>query len=224
MFHPAVRAILLFLLLPALVLTVDIDGEAVVHAQFTEIPRAAKRELEAGLKDRKSGNCDKAIPHLQKAIALAPKYGETHNELGICLLKQSKLPEAEAAFRTAVELNATIDAAINLADLCAKQKRFDEALQILRKSLTANPTEGDLFFAVARIYFDQGDMRRAEYAGLEAHSRIHSNADVHLLLAKIYVSTNNYPALSTQYETFLIENPNGSVPDQIRNAVTKRPQ
>jgi Flp pilus assembly protein TadD len=209
MLHSAIPSILLLVL---------------VQGQFTEIPRAVKRELEAGMKDRKSGNCDRAIPHLQKAIALAPKYGETHNELGLCLLKQNKLSEAEAEFRTAVDLSAPVDATINLADLYAKQKRFDAGLRVLQKSLTANPTEGDLFFAVARIYFDQGDLRKAEYAGLEAHSRIHSDADVHLLLARIYLSTDNYPALSTQYETYLIENPAGSVPDEIRKAVTKRPQ
>jgi tetratricopeptide (TPR) repeat protein len=211
MFHPSVRAILLFVLLPASLLAVDIS-------------RAAKREFEAGLKDRKSGNCDKAIPRLQKAIGLAPKYGDAHNELGICLLKQSKLSEAEAAFRSAVEWNGPIDASINLADLYTRQKRFDEGLQLLQKSLTANPTEGDLFFALARIYFDQGELRKAEYAGLEAHSRIHRSAEVHLLLAKIYLSTGNHPALSTQFETYQIENPAGPIPDEIRQAVAKRPQ
>jgi len=177
------------------------------------------------LKDRKAGNCDKAMPHLQKAIALAPKYGEAHNELGICLLKQNKLSEAEAAFRRATDLNATIYPSMNLADLYAKQKRFDEALRVLQKSMAANPTEGDLLFAVARIYFDQGDMRKAEFAGLEAHSRTHRTADVHLLLAKIYLSANNYPALTTQLETYLIENPTGPVPDEIRKTLAaKRPQ
>ena len=301
MFHPAVRAILLCVLLPASLLAVDIDGEVrlgprkglpkpatvqlvleriVLQEQFTDldgrfefrgvglnrytvraryedlpevevavdvvsgtarykvpitiqppkdvdqltIPKSAKREYEAGLKDRKAGNCDKAMPHLQKAIALAPKYGEAHNELGICLLKQSKVSDAEAAFRKAMDLNATIDPSMNLADLYAKQKRFDEALQVLQKSMAANPTEGDLLFGVARIYFDQGDLRKAEFAGLEAHSRVHRTADVHLLLAKIYVTTNNYAALTTQLETYLIENPTGPVPDEIRKTLAKRPQ
>jgi tetratricopeptide (TPR) repeat protein len=311
MCHPAVRAILLCVLLPTSLLAVDIDGEVrlgprkglpkpatvqlvleriVVHEQFTgldgrfefrgvgpnrylvraryedlpevevavdvvsgtarykvpitipppkvedsskpdamsvdqlTLPKAAKREYEAGLKDRKAGNCDKAMFHLQKAIALAPKYGEAHNELGICLLKQNKVSEAETAFRTAIDLKATIYPSMNLADLYAKQKRFDDALQVLQKSLAGNPTEGDLFFAIARIYFDQGDMRKAEFAGLEAHSRIHRTADVHLLLAKIYVSTNNYPALTTQLETYLIENPTGPIPDEIRKSLAKRPQ
>ena len=212
MFRPAVRAILLFVLLPA-------SLPAVI-----EIPRAAKREYEAASKDRKSGNCDKAIPRLQKAIALAPNYGEAHNEVGMCFLTQSKLSEAEAAFRAAMELNASIDAAINLADLLAKQKRFDEALQVLQKPLATNPAEGDLFFAVAKIYFAQGDTRKAELAGLEAHSRFHRRADVHLLLAKIYLSGNNYPALATQLDSYQIENPAGPVPDEIRQAVAKRPQ
>jgi tetratricopeptide (TPR) repeat protein len=212
MSYPVVQAFLLLVVLQASLPPV------------AESPRAAKREYEAALKDRKAGNCEKAIPRLQKAIALAPKFGEAHNELGICLLKQSKLSDAEAAFRTAVELNATIDASINLADLYAKQRKFDEALQVLKKSLATNPTEGDLFFAVARICFDQGDVRKAELAGLEAHSRFHRGADVHLLLAKIYLSANNYPALATQLDTYQIENPAAPVPEEFRTALAKRPQ
>ena len=188
-----------------------------------QIPRAAKREYAQGLKRRKAGDCAQALPHLQKAIALAPTYGEAYNELGICLKKQGELKEAERAFLKAVRYNGTIYPSINLADVYAIQHRYEEGRQLLQAAIQKNPVEGDLFFALARIYFDEGNTSKAEAAGLEAHSRTHRTADVHLLLAKIYLSSKNYPALTTQLETYLVENPAGSYADEVRKSLKELP-
>ncbi len=188
----------------------------VVSVDQLRTPRAAKHEYEEGLKDRKAGNCGRAIPHLRKAVNLEPKYGEAFNELGNCLKQEMDWSGAEAAYQKAVDLHATIYPSINLSDLYAGQKRFEEAGRVIRLAISKDPVEGDLFFALGRIYFDQDRLKEAEQAALEAHSRIHRTADVHLLLAKIYLSAKNYPALKTQLETYLVENPSGPVADQVR--------
>ena len=188
------------------------------------IPKAATREHEKGLKDQKLGVCDRAIPHFQKAVELAPKYGAAFNDLGNCLKSQGKSSEAEAAYEKAVDLNATIYASINLADIYALQKHYDEAQHVLDTAIAKNPAEGDLFFAVARIDFERGRMKEAEAAGLQAHSRIHRTADVHLLLAKIYLALKNQPALISQLQTYLKENPSGPAAVQIRNSLKGLPQ
>jgi tetratricopeptide (TPR) repeat protein len=180
------------------------------------IPKAARKAYEDGLKSRKAGNCGKALPQLKKATELAPHYGDAQNELGNCLKAQGKLVEAEAAFKIAIQYDETIYPSINLADLYVTQKRFDEASVVIQRSLAKDPTEGDLFFAMARIYFDQGQIEKAEANALEAHSRLHRTPDVHLLLAKIYLERKNTGALITQLETYLIENPSGPVADQVR--------
>ena len=105
---------------------------------------------------------------------------------------------------------------MNLADLYAGRERFAEARRVLEQSMAKYPTEGDLHFGMARIYFDQGQMVQAEAQALEAHSKIHRTADVHLLLSKIYLNLGRYPALLTQLETYLLENPTGPVADQVR--------
>ena len=175
--------------------------------------RKARKKAEA---EKKAGQCLKAIPHYEKAIALAPKYGEAFNDLGNCLKQQGKITEAEAAYQKAVDLNATVYAAINLADLYAGQKRFDRAQQIIEASIARNPSEGDLYFALAQVQFNQGRMKEAEEAGREAHSRTHRIADVHLLLAKIYLAANKASSAITQLEIFLEENPSGPVAAEVR--------
>src|SRR5215831_6100519 len=58
---------------------------ATVSVDQLLIPRAATREFEKAEAEKKAGQCLKAIPHYEKAIELAPKYGEAFNDLGNCL-------------------------------------------------------------------------------------------------------------------------------------------
>jgi tetratricopeptide (TPR) repeat protein len=183
------------------------------------IPRSARKELEEGLRIRSRRDCVGAVPHFRKAVEIYAKYGEALNELGICYKEMGNLAEAEDAFVKAIEYTSTVYAALNLADLYASQRRFPEAEDVIRAESKRNPAEGDPFFALARIYFDQGRMKEAEAAGLEAHSRSHRAADVHLLLAKIYLAANNYPALATQLQTYLDEDPDSPNTEQVRQTL-----
>ena len=188
----------------------------VVSVEQLTLPRQAKKEYEAGLKMRKAGDCAGAVQHLQKAVALAPRYGEAFNELGICRRNSGDAAGAEKALLRAVELRTTIYPSINLADLYATQKRLDDAGRVLEQAIRENPSEGDLLFALARIQFDRGDLKKAEELALKAHDRVHRTADVHLLLAKIYLATNKAPSLVAQLEAYLVEHPAGAVADQVR--------
>src|SRR5262249_610442 len=58
-----------------------IDKASTVSVDQLLIPRGAMQEYEKGTKDSKAGLCDRAIPHFQKAVELAPKYGEAFNDL-----------------------------------------------------------------------------------------------------------------------------------------------
>ncbi len=184
-----------------------------------QIPREAKREYEQGLRDRKRGDCKKAIPHFQQATAAYEKYGEAFNELGACLKEMANFEKAEQSFQKAIQYDPTIYASMNLADLYAERKRFAEGEDILRRSLAKHPSEGDLYFGLARIRFDQGDLSGAEQAALEAHPKLHRSADVHLLLAKIYLKLQRYSDLVIQLQTYLAENPKGPMADQVRKSL-----
>src|SRR5206468_3770086 len=121
---------------------------------------------------RKRGECAKAIPHFEKAIALYDKYGDAFNEMGNCFKQEGRFEEAEDSFEKAIERNTSIYPSMNLADLYATRKRFDDAHRVIRQALENHPSEGDLYFAMARVYFDQGRMQEAEAAGLNAHSKV----------------------------------------------------
>ena len=188
------------------------------HDPFTSlsVSPAARKEFELGMGEQKIGRCDAALQHFQKAVALYPKYGDAFDEIGNCDIRSGNFQGAEESFKKAMAFSDPVHPAVKLSDLYLVQKRYDEAQNLILKLLPQNPTEGDLYAAIARVYYAVGRIRDAELAGLEAQSRTHQSADVHLLLAKIYEEQNNRPARITQLRAYLDENPRGAKADEVR--------
>jgi tetratricopeptide (TPR) repeat protein len=181
-----------------------------------DIPSRAKKEFDLGLREQQAGQCPKAMPHFQKAIDAYPEYGEAFTEMARCDLQNKDLAAAEDAFKKAVQFTTGVYPTVNLATLYVSQGRLDEAQALITRLLPRNPTEGELYAALARIYFAKGDTHNAEVAGLEAHSRGHRSPDVHLILANIYESQHKRAAVLTQLTTYLDEDPRGAKSDQVR--------
>jgi tetratricopeptide (TPR) repeat protein len=185
------REVLEVNLLPRETPPIVLGGTVSVNA--LQAPNNARNEYEKGLEEHRRGKCEKAVPRFEKAIALFEQYGDAHNELG-----------------------AGIYPSMNLSDLYASQKRYAEGLEILRKAIDQYPAEGDLYFGLAKVHFDQGQMREAVAEGLMAHGRTHRMADVHILLAKAYLNLGDRPAVTVQLRLYLEENPKGPLADQVR--------
>jgi tetratricopeptide (TPR) repeat protein len=181
-----------------------------------DLPPRARKEFDLGRREQKTGQCARAMPHFQKAVAMYPRYSEAFSEIGRCNVQMGNLAAAEESFKKAVQFGSGIGPTVDLANLYVTQQRFDEGEKLITRLLPQNPAEGDLYAVLARIYFARGRTRDAELAGLEAHSRGHQSPDIHLILAKIYENQRNRPALITQLRTYLDENPLGTIPDQVR--------
>ena len=91
-----------------------------------------------GLGDRKGAEeaARRAIPLLDTPAAQA----EAWNVLGVALAgdKTSNLPEAEAAFRKALDLGGENLVRVNLAEVLLRTERHAEALELAREALQAN--------------------------------------------------------------------------------------
>ena len=203
---------------PAKPLT-DRRGENISVTE-NQVPETAKREYEEGLRHRKRGKCAEAMPHLQKAVAAYEQYAEALDILGDCFKQTGDFVSAEASFKKAVFYGRTIYPSMNLADLYSERRQFNEAEFTLQQAFAKYPSEGDLHFAMALVYFNQGKIKEAEQQGLTAHSKIHRNADVHLLLSKVYLRVREYPKLKVELETYLAENPKSPLAFQVRKTLS----
>jgi len=181
-----------------------------------QVPESARHSYEQGLKALEKEGCRKAAPFFEKAIAAYREFAAAQNEMGKCHAEASRAGPAEESFRIAIQYGTTIFPYINLADFYANQNRAEEADALLFEGISKYPDEGDLRFALAKGLFDRGRLKEAEAAALEAHARFHRSADVHLLLAKIYLAAQNFPALVAQLKLYLAEKPKGPMADRVR--------
>jgi predicted Zn-dependent protease len=185
-------------------------------ADERNVPGKAMKEYEKGMDRHRKNQCGQAMEYFQKAVALYDRFADAWLELGNCSRQLNRLDEAETYLIRAVRHSSKINSAIALSNLYVASRRHDDSRRILEEAIKRHPTEGDLFFALSRTYFEQGRMREAEASGLEAHSRGHRLPDVHLLLAKIYLESGNRHGLVTQLESFIAESPDGPASQQAR--------
>src|SRR5262249_22165850 len=98
------------------------------------------------------------------------------------------------------------------------QKRYQDAETVLALAILRKPDSGDAYYGLAIAYLDQGRLQEAQEAALQADSRPHRIADLHLVLAKMYVH-KNVEKLLEQLELYLKEAPDGAESDRVRQAL-----
>ena len=108
-----------------------------------------------------------------------------------------------------MELSDSVYVALNLAEAYTAPKRYEDAENVLTFAISRKPDSGDAYYRLAIAYLDQGRLQEAEAAALQADSRPHRIADLHLVLAKMYLH-KNLDKLVEQLELYLKEAPNGA--------------
>jgi Flp pilus assembly protein TadD len=77
---------------------------------------------------------------LQSAIALAPAAPQPHYVLGLIAKAQNRTEDAIAAFQRLLGIDADdVGTNINLGQIYAQQRKYPEAIAVLRSALTAEP-------------------------------------------------------------------------------------
>ena len=79
---------------------------------------------------------DKAEEKYRQVASLSPKSAEAIDSVGVCLLKQGRVSEAQVQFRRAIDLNETfVTAWNNLGATLDAQSKYQDAIKIYEKIL-----------------------------------------------------------------------------------------
>jgi len=108
---------------------------------------------------------DAALTLVKKQIALAPKAGGLVYLLGTVHLARGEQGPAEGAFLNAIELEPNLlPAYVQLANIYAPSKRYDEALTKLNDVLKVSPRSLPAHMLIGIVYEAKGDVAKAQQA------------------------------------------------------------
>jgi tetratricopeptide (TPR) repeat protein len=175
------------------------------------IPPAARKEFQRATDSSQAGNVDDAIRHLQKAIAIYPKYLMALNDLGTYLLARGRLDEAAQQFRAAMEIDAkAFNPRLNLGIVLVQQQQFPNAAAVLKEALAINGES-----AAARLYDGLAlkglnDLPAAKVEFESAHQLGGPRFAVALFhLGQIYLGGGERDRARQMFQQYLQESPNG---------------
>ena len=142
-------------------------------ALLLQKPRSASNPVimdnMAGIYFRK-GEHPKAIELLEKALALSPDYTKGRYDLSRILITAGKWNDAAAHVDYLLLKNDNHEEYLNLKGLILlRQKRFAEAIEYFRKSLSVAPGFNAPLIGLGVAYSLSGDYDRAEIALIRAH-------------------------------------------------------
>jgi tetratricopeptide (TPR) repeat protein len=102
----------------------------------------------------RTGNAEKAKQHYEAVVATDPEqFPEAYYNYGVLLMKENNLAEAEAAFRKAVALAPSNEAAhSNLGYLLEHEGKLPESAAEFRKLIELRPNSRQAHFELGRIF------------------------------------------------------------------------
>ena len=107
-----------------------------------------------------------ALGFYRAALALRPRTPAVYNNLGLALKEQKKLPEAEAAFRKAIDLRPDLAGGpyYNLGIVLQQQKKLPEAMHAYRKAIELIPDYPEAYYNLGNALREHKKLSEAEAA------------------------------------------------------------
>jgi len=103
-----------------------------------------------------TGDMPSALKEFQSSVSLAPLSGAAHRWYGEALEKNGQLDEAAAQLKLAVDLEDSLDAMHDLADVYTRQGRTSEAEPVLRRILARFPYDSSAHLSLAQVLENSG--------------------------------------------------------------------
>jgi tetratricopeptide (TPR) repeat protein len=175
-----------------------------------DVPKAAKKAYEQGLKRMKDGKNSEAATLFQDALKVFPEYVFALNKLGECYIYEEKLPAAQAEFEKAISINAKYPISqINLGMLLVKAQRYDAGIEHLDAALRLNDS-----FPMAHLYLgiawlektpqDDSNLEKAEKSFSKALALGGKDmANVHKYMFNIHIRRKQMDKAATELEAYL---------------------
>ncbi len=197
--------------------------QGTVSAHDLNIPAKARAEFGKGIDAMQHSDWKKAAEHLHKAIEIYPPYAAAYNNLGVIAMKQNDVTKAKASFEKAIELNDSSGFAyLNLGRINFLQRKFDDAAQMMNKTLGLDPANLEALTMLSDCLLATGHPAEAIATTRRVHAIPHERfAVVHLIAAAAFEQQSDIKDATAEYEQFLKEDPKSARADGARKALQR---
>jgi Flp pilus assembly protein TadD len=193
----------------------------VLNAALANVPKPAVELYDKALESVSRGETEKAIEHLQRAVALYPNFGLALNELGVQYLKKSELDKAAEVLVRVIKLSpAAPEPSLNYGIVLLQQKKFAEAETQLREAVKKNDQAftAHLYFGITLIYVKnygeaETELQKAVTLGGPKAGQ------AHYYLGGLYWQTGKHRQAADELDTYLKLEPKAVNAEKVRTTV-----
>jgi tetratricopeptide (TPR) repeat protein len=169
------------------------------------IPKAARKAFEQGLKLQKENQADKALAQFNEAIKLYPDYFQALTERANLLMTRNQLQEASTDFERSIGLNPKYAPALRGLGYCQlQQKQFAAAVANLERAYALAPN-----VALTLMLLGYGNLSLGHYEPakqcLQEALRLDaaSAARAYVYLGEIYAHEQNFKEAADSVQRYL---------------------
>jgi len=174
-----------------------------------------------------AGNYDEAIAAYTDVVAKAPTCGDCYVNLGLAYVAKKQLPEAEAAFKKAIEIKPdNARAHTQLASVYNQQRKFDlaseESALATKYSASTDPAGGgnaEALYNQGVTQFNGGKFAEAKAAFEGATKADPKMALAHYQLGMTALNLGDFKLAVSSLETYLQLDPNGPKAAEVKGSL-----
>src|SRR3989442_3727430 len=187
------------------------NGDLVNVSEFLDTyPKKAVEAFKKGAEYRKQKKNDEAMKSFETAVRIAPRFYQTHNELGIAYKEAGRIDDAETEFIRDHELNQTnVEPLLNLTTLYLDENKPNRPVNASEEAVKTNSHSAPAFFNLGIALYYAAMLDRAEVALKRALELAPKMPSVRLMLANVYLKLHRYDNVLEQLNTYVAENPRG---------------
>ena len=200
----------------------DTKPGGVLDGRIAAIPPEAKTEFDAGQSAINADDFTGAIPHLQKAVELYPRYAEAYQLLAVAQLQTNQGPQAEASLVKAIEIEDRMPKAQYLLGvLYAKTNRANLAEKPFTRFAELEPKNPDAQFELAKVTFALKKFPEAESHARSAIALKEKNSGVYIVLGYALLRQKKVYEARRSFEQFLNMTPNSPMSSDVKTVIAQ---
>ena len=202
-------------------LTVDAAPHATIDVN---VPPEARKEFDKASEKMEQKNWTEAKTHLDRAIAIYPKYALAYNNLAMIYINLNQGEKAVESFRKAAELDEHIQQANRyLGYFYYENKSYKQAEPYLLRAIGGEPRNPQLLLALANTQMQNGEAEQALANAQKVHSRPDHKkfAMAHLIAAQVLSDRGDNQHSREEFQLFLREAPDSPMAPRVKEALAK---